>query len=165
MALPSLPEILTAAGAARLDPAHAVWTLNDPFWPVGEKARRVRNGKRDILAWLLQHEPRAFLVIDETDLMREVAGASETGVEHTWQLDPAIQPADLDAAILYLGLWSLYGAPEPIDPGALRVGDPRNARDVASILERLRLTFLVISGYDDDTWQIALADRVWRPER
>jgi hypothetical protein len=161
MALPSLPEILTAAGAARLDPAHAVWTLNDPFWPVGEKARHVRNGKRDILAWLFRHEPPAFLVIDGHDLMREVPRASETGVKDTWQLDPTIQPADLDARILYLGLWSLYTAPEPIDPGAFRDGDPRHARDMASTLERLRLTFLISSGYDDDPWQIALADRLW----
>jgi len=159
--LPALPELLTAAGATRLDPAHAVWTLKDPFWPVGEQARRVRSGKRDILEWLLRHAPQSFLVVDQHDLMQEIAGASDTGVKDTWQLDSTVQRADLDAKVLYLGLWSLYAAPEPIDHEALRGADLDDAGDMVSTLERLHMRFLIVSGYDDDMWHITVADRSW----
>jgi hypothetical protein len=156
--LPSLLDLLLAAGAKRAHSVHAVWDLGEPHWPFGTRARRVDEGRQQILQWLLEHVPTLYFVTGESDEMGAVGGALATGIEHTWQLRHGISRAELESAVLHYGGWSLYARPEPMNPADLPDSFDTEPGELVETLKRLNLGLLVEAWHDDVDWRLAFTD-------
>lgn len=154
-------DLMGPRNVRRLRGGVPVWRIGPPTFlgiSLGVGAG-FESKRRELLARIIMEFQGAYLTYEENPLEDGLKGVWERVARrrNVWRV-----PADADPIEvfhwLYLGEWTIFVSPDPsFGKYVWRVLESGKPEDILSAMEEASVKFLLVAGYDNDEWIVAVA--------